>query len=318
MMVVKYVATMSALGFSLLIPAMGAVTLGFHDAQVIAEHTPAFIEAVKAGECPEISDGTLNGSVATFIIRSGCGHDVSGYIVGIYIDTKTGIVTKDNGTRSGLEIESPELAELRKKLFSDRASARITRREAMCLLRVASSLASGGKACGVPTIVSEEDNRFIASAGGCGGTPQQLVVDRFIGTVTDLKTGVAYSSPGFKQISTDVTESHSDARLTPEDARRLAAAYADTLGSASGKCADIRLDPQHTADEVWFVVARGCSADPALTVLAVNVATGGLRVVGPNTSPDSPQIRALREKLLAEAQGRRSATATKVQMECKE
>jgi hypothetical protein len=288
-----------------------------HDAQVIAEQTPAFVEAVNAGECPEISDSALNDSVATIIIRSGCGNDVSGYILGIYIDTKTGIVTKDNGTRSGLTIETPELAKLREKLFADRAAARITRPEAMCLL-LASSVPGAEKTCAAPTVVNEGDDRFIAALN-CRGTQRQLAVDRFSGKITDLKeNGAAYSSPGGDQLRADITASHSVPRLTPEDAKRLAMLYTETLGPTRGRCMDLRLDPQYTADEAWFVVSDGCGDSPKLAVISVDMTTGTLRLVGPNTSPDSAQLRALREKLLDEARVRTSSAAARVQMACRE
>lgn len=295
------------------------ITLSFHDAQLIAERTPAFLDAERTGECPEISDGTLNGPIATFIIRSGCGHDVSGYILGVYVDTRTGAVTRDNGTLRGLEIHTPELAEIVEKLFADRAAARVTRREAMCLLRSAGSPAAGQKTCAGPTILAEEDDRFVGSLGaGCNSAGRELAVDRFTGKVTDLGTGVAYSSQKIDQLRADIAASHSDARLSLDDARSLAAAYVDTLGPASGKCVDLRLDPRHTADEIWLIVSRGCGGGSDLAVLSINVMTGGLRVVGPNTSPDSPQLRALRGKMLGEARSRKLLAEGSVRMKCAE
>jgi hypothetical protein len=83
--------------------ADAAVVLGFHEAQLIAERTPGFLEAVKRGLCPQISDGILNGQIATIIIRTGCGDYGSGYILGVYVDVRTGVVTKDSGAPGGVE-----------------------------------------------------------------------------------------------------------------------------------------------------------------------------------------------------------------------
>jgi hypothetical protein len=301
-----------------------AVILGFHETQVLVQHTPLFLEAAKRGQCPQLSDGILNGHVATFVIRGGCKR--YSLVGDLYVDVRTGIITKDNGTPGGVAVETPELAELRRTLFAERANARLTRPNAICLLRRVADSLHPGRTCGGVTILSEDDNSFQGSVDdneSCATIPQRgqltFAIDRYDGSITDVKSGAAYGkSADVEQLRTDLLAMHSPARLTVEDAKLLAAAYPATVGSAGNQCTKVEVDPLYTADEVWFQIWRGCGDDATVTRLSVIVLSGATRVIDSNASSTSPELQATREKILNEARARKSAAAEGVRKACAE
>jgi hypothetical protein len=100
-----------------------APTLDLQDARNLVQHTPLFERAKAASECPETSDSTLNGHVATIIVRAGCGLNLgSGYIGSFYVDVISGEITID-GEKGPVKVDTPKLTALRKTLFLRKSKA---------------------------------------------------------------------------------------------------------------------------------------------------------------------------------------------------
>src|SRR5262245_39529453 len=112
--------------------------LGFYEAQLLVEHTPAFLHAVGTGDCPQTSDGLLDGDLATFVVRGGCKQ--MRWIATFYVDITTGKITVDHSS-GPVTIESDELVELRKSLFARRSQVRLVASDASCLMRTAAVFA---------------------------------------------------------------------------------------------------------------------------------------------------------------------------------
>lgn len=207
-------------------------------------------------------------------------------------------------------------------LFARRADSRITKSEAICLLRSALTALPTGQSCDAITTLREDDNQFVAAADdSCANSAQRapltLSVDRYDGIVTDVQTGESYKSAAVDRLRGNLLTSHSPARLTIDDAKRIAAAYSATLGARDAGCARIDVDPQYNADEAWLQLSRGCGDRAVVKVLSVNALTGAIRIVGPNTSPDSLELRTLRRDILREAQFRKTMAAEAVQTACR-
>jgi hypothetical protein len=144
-----------------------------------------------------------------------------------------------------------------------------------------------------------------------------LRVDRYDGIVTNAQTGEVYKSAAVDSFRASLVAARSPARLTIDDAKRMATAYSASLGARDANCTKVDVDPLYNADEVWLQLSRGCGGRAIVTRLSVYVLTGAIRVIGPNTSPDSAELRTLREKILTETRLRKEKAGEAVRAECR-
>lgn len=311
-----------ALNLGLLIPfALTAKQLDLRDARILVEHTPVFLDAVHRGECPQTSDAKINGQVATVVIRAGCGS--YGWIADLYVQVTTGSVTTDNGTQSGREIETAELASLRKTLFEARADAVLSPIEALCLLRRI-TVPDIAPSCRKTTIEREADDAIVSAIDDTctSGKTETAIVDRYTGAVLDSRTGQAYSSPGLESLRLALLRAHATARLSTEDAtslvesRPVLTALLKRGLLTDTKCLMVSVDPFSNADEIWLQVVGACNEGAAVARISVNDISGAMRAVDSGVNLDSPAILQLRQKLLTEAMARRASAVEEVRREC--
>jgi hypothetical protein len=190
-----FVATVMLMPFCGLI-SFAEVPLDLHDARLLVEHTPVFLEAVNEGLCPQTSDAAITADVATVIIRGGC--RTYPFIGGLYVNLDNGAITRDGGALGPTIVETKELTALREKLFAMRADRRLSASEAVCLLeRVA--VASVVPSCRRASIQHENDDVFVAAIESICTNPKQsisLTLDRYDGSVSDKTTGQLYPLAG--------------------------------------------------------------------------------------------------------------------------
>jgi hypothetical protein len=301
--------------------------LDLHDAQSLVEHTPAFLRALETGSCPETSDSTVNDSIATIIVRAGCKR--FDWIATLYVDLRTGQVTKDGGPSGPILIETPILAKLRSGLLRQREESRLTAPEATCLLEKLKILAAQGP-CNRAKIVREEASTFTysienACAMGDHDKTGMVIVDRYSYAIADAKSGNVYKSETLEAVRQLLAATRAPARLTVEESRRLAASPAviaelQRKGLLTGSgClrAEVEGTGLSNADEIWVQVAVGCDQDKSVARLSVNALTGSVRVVGPNNVLDSAALRLLQESALGEARARKTAAVTAFKEQCR-
>lgn len=163
-----------------------AALLGLHEAQALVEHTPVFLCAIERGSCPATSDSTVNGGVATVIVRGGCMRFE--WIASFYVDLTTGLVTKDGGPFGPLVIETPDLAKLRSEFFAQREQLRLTSSEAVCLLDKARIPVAEG-ACRRVREVREDSSVFVYSIeNACArDVSAEVIVDRYSYALVESK-----------------------------------------------------------------------------------------------------------------------------------
>jgi hypothetical protein len=306
--------------------AQAGVRLSLHEARVLAEHTPAFLEAATAAECPNTEDSGLTGDVAAIVVRAGCQlrPSGSGWIETLFIDLKTGMVaTVPGGSET---IDTPELAELRRALFKERSEARIPAPEAACLLRRVPTPAISSS-CKRVNVVPQGDELFRGTIQNtCSSAPQdgglQLIIDRYSGAVTDATTENEYHPAGLWDFEQELVTAHAPPTLTVEDAAHLAGSgpVAAALKGA-GQLKDTRclaLDSEglKNADELWLLSSGGCGADKDSVELSVDLVTGIIWVFHMGLL-DSPEIREGRQAALAEAKSRKTAAIAAVAKECR-
>jgi hypothetical protein len=296
-----------------------AVRLGLREAQVLVEHTPAFLRASEKGYCPQTSDGAVNGDSATVVVRGECRY--LGVVGDFYVDLRTGVVAQDPGPA---EVRSQELVELRNRLFTMRAEARLVAPEAACLISKLPNvpLKAIKESCRRIMIVSEDDNVILGRIDDICPNPTdsanlQLTVDRYSGAVANAQNGEVYRSAPLDAVRKNLVEIHSPARLTLEDAKGLAIGILSAgPESMNRKCVQVDVDPVHNADEIWLQVRWGCAAEVSVRRFSVNVLTGASRIIGSNVVLDSVRIVELRERALREARARKIAAAKMLENEC--
>lgn len=312
----------SALKLGLLIPfALTAKQLDLRDARILVEHTPVFLQAVNRGECPQTSDAKINGQVATVVVRAGCGS--YSWIADLYVQVATGSITTDNGTQSGREIETPELASLRKILFEARAAGALSPAEASCLLRRI-NIPGIAPSCRKTTVERETDDAIVSAINDicASGKTDTAIVNRYTGAVVDAGTGQAYSSSELESLRLALLRAHDTARLSTEDATSLAKSRPVLTALlkmgllTDTKCLMVSIDPFNNADEIWLQVAGGCNEEAEVARISVNDISGVIRDVGSRVNLDSPAILQLRQKLLADAMARKASALEEVRREC--
>ena len=298
--------------------------LGLREARLLAEHTPVFVRAVASGDCPQSSDSTIHGNIATVVLRQGCkGY---GWIDDIYVDLTTGSVRTDDGSTSQAEIQTKELSDLRKSLFATRAAMRLRAKEALCLLRKI-PIPETEDVCRRTGVLREGDDvieaRIWNACPGAGkDTALWVTVDRYDGEVKNARTGVEYGSAALERLRLALIATHSPIRLSGQEASQLAGSPAVLAQLVTDrwlrdtKCVDVRADPINNADELWLQVWAGCGEQAGAVRLSVDVCTGALRIVGTSSTLDSTGIRRVRDAAMAMAKSRHVALIESTRKEC--
>lgn len=322
--IISTLATPLALLFAYAPRVNPDVKLSFHDARVLAEHTPAFLQSVEAGICPNTEDGGLNEDEASFVTRAGCGPGSthgSGWVESLSVDLRTGIVTV-GGPET---IETPQLAALRQKLFEMRTKNRVTTSEAQCLLSKISTPVIT-ESCRRIEVAPQGDELFIGTVRNvCDNTEHtvdlRFTIDRYSGSVIDAKTGRAPEDRGFRSLVQEITTAHAPPVLTFDDAVRLARSglVLEALKRArqlkQTGCVTLNAEGFKNADELWLTYTGRCGGSEEGVRFSVNVVTGAIWVFNWGRL-DSTGIRQLRESMLAEAKHRKTAAAAAVRVEC--
>jgi hypothetical protein len=302
--------------------ASAAPILGLHEARVLVEHTPIFLEAVRRGECPNTSDSAVGPAKAPVIVR----HECKGFglIADFTVDLSTGAVTQVPGGR----IETSQLSQLRARLFVLAESEQISPSEALCLVRQIAP-AQAASSCASVRIDRATNDFFYATLDvpcrGEGSKQIRVMVNRHSGELRNEDTTEIYTSPEIERRRAVLMRSHSPATLTMDDAKSLVEApmAVDELVRRgllpNTRCTVVELDPSNNADEEWFQIWVGCGASDEsknLVRISVNLIDGGAHVIGSNRTMTLRSVVGLGKAALAKARSRKAASVETIGKEC--
>jgi hypothetical protein len=236
--------------------------------------------------------------VASIVVR----HDCKGFglVADFTVDLATGFVNQVPGNR----IETPQLAQLRRKLFALAESEKISPSEVECFMAqiapARAKIETSSGSCHRAHVDSSDDD-FIY---GTVDTPRRdgdsqgirVVLNRHTGELMSESTFEVYHSPQKPQIEnlrTELVRSHSPARLSVDEVRNLVEMPVTAKELVrrgllpNTRCKTVDLDPSQNADEAWFQIWVGCEAsDESKDVvrLSVNLLDGAARVLGANAA----------------------------------
>jgi hypothetical protein len=225
--------------------------------------------------------------------------------------------------------DSDALRELRQKLLRQRSAARLSTREAACLVRWTEDYqrAKVQSRCPESALRSSSEGEFVFDLLiGCGGRTAEKVVrtyrvDRYGGEVSDQRDGHPVSSAVVERARAALLSCRNPASIDLEDAIALARLVPRIVDAENkGLCPEVEHWPHlSTFGKIWIHLNTSCAAKPQDSFyldVRVNAFDGAVQDARTLELYDSALMDHRRRQILAVAQERRQKEINEAKLIC--